>query len=494
MTKIPFPLSSTPGERPQEGAGRILNGYVEPRGEGLGPIWRRSPGLRLFVETGEETFRGAIVMPGVIYAAYDGMVMAVTFQEAGASDSDSDSNSNSDSGGTGWVAEVHDALAGADKVFLARNNNSTPDIVGVADIGAFIITDAGVDDYPDPDVGAPNAVAFLAGYFFFTYGDGKCRTSGINTTDINLLDLATAEQHPDGLVRPQPFRSQMLLCGTRSIEVWTNTANPTAFPFSYSHTIPAGLLNAHAMAGGGDEFAEHLLWVADDNTVRRLDGYTPTKVSNPDLDRLIAALADKTELEACVYSSGGHKFWQLSCAAWTWVFDINTEKWHERDSYLKTRSRITQSFALADAGECLHKWLCGDTETGDIMEISRAVYSEMGNPFRWRMESGEVKDFPNRIQVARADFDFVTGVGIATGADPIEVDPVVDVSWSNDGGVTWSRPLIRKLGRQQNARTRVSVLNTGLSGPQGRRWRLDVPDRVHVGFMGGDQSADVRAK
>ena len=54
-------------------------------------------------------------------------------------------------------------------------------------------------------------------------------------------------------------------------------------------------------------------------------------------------------------------------------------------------------------------------------------------------------------------------------------------------------PLLRKLGRQANARQRVSVLNTGLSGPQGRRWRIEVSDPVYVSLIGGEQHADVRA-
>lgn len=480
MARIRFPLSSSPGERPQEGAGRLVNGFVEPRGEDLGPIWKRAPGLRSFVDSGRTGFRGAIVMPGVIYAGYEGAILAI---EQGA-----------DSDGVQWLVSHHGNLAGADKLFLARNNNSTPDIVGIADIGAFIITSSGVDDYPDADVGSPNAVAFLAGYFFFTYGDGKCRVSGINTTDVNPIDVATAEQHPDGLIRPQPYRSLMLLCGRRSIEVWQNSANPVGFPFAYSHTISCGLIAPHAMAGGVDEFAEDLLWVADDNTVRRLEGYQGVKVSNPDLDRLLEALKDKTELEACVYTSGGHKFWQISCASWSWVYDLTTGKWAERDSYLQGRSRITQSFAVSADDMGWGGWLCGDTNSSHIAEITRETYKEMDGPFRFRIESSEVKDFPNRIQVSRADFDFVSGVGIAKGADPIETDPTVHISWSNDGGVRWANPLIRKLGRQQESDTRVTVLNTGLSGPLGRRWRLDVYDPVFVGLLGGTQSESVRAK
>lgn len=474
MTAIPFPLSSSPGERPQESAGRLVNAYAEPRGEGLGPLWRRVPGLTAFVDTGETVFRGAIVMPGVIYAGFEGVVLAI--EEGATSD------------GVEWLVTTHGSLAGTDKLFMARNNNSTPDIVVVADIGVFVITDSDVEAYPDEDVGSPNAVAFLAGYFFFTYGDGKVRTSAINGTGINLLDLATAEQNPDGLLRPVPFKSQMLLCGPRTIEAWANTGNPTGFPFSYSYTISAGLIGPHAIAGGGDEFSEFLLWVADDNTVRRLDGYSPTKVSPPDLDKLIEAVADKSTIEACVYSSGGHKFWQVSCASWSWVFDLNTEKWHERNSYLQPRSRITQAFPGVG------KWLCGDVLSGTVAEITRTARDELGSPLPVRIESGPVQKFPNRIQVARADFDFIVGVGIATGLDPIQTAPVVNISWSNDGGAHWSAPLIRPLGRQQDAQTRVTVLNTGLTGPVGRRWRLDVSDPVDVTFIAGDQAAAVRAK
>ena len=86
----------------------------------------------------------------------------------------------------------------------------------------------------------------------------------------------------------------------------------------------------------------------------------------------------------------------------------------------------------------------------------------------------------------------MTGVGIATGIDPVHTDPSVEISWSDDGGRTWSNPIIRALGRQAETMTRVTLLNTGVTGVQGRRWRLDVSDPVYVGFLGGTQSTEVR--
>jgi hypothetical protein len=56
----------------------------------------------------------------------------------------------------------------------------------------------------------------------------------------------------------------------------------------------------------------------------------------------------------------------------------------------------------------------------------------------------------------------------------------VGISWSDDGGITWSPEFVRKLGRQATPQ-RVTMLRTGMSGVQGRRWRLKVSDPVYVG-------------
>jgi hypothetical protein len=174
----------------------------------------------------------------------------------------------------------------------------------------------------------------------------------------------------------------------------------------------------------------------------------------------------------------------------SWVYDRNNGQWHERQRYGETVSRISGNTVYA-----FNKWLCGDTQTGNILQITNTAHDEVGDPFRWRLESGPVVDFPNGMPVGRADFRFVTGVGQAGGADPIQTDPVVEIAWSDDGGLTWSNPLIRRLGRQSDTTQLVSLVGcTGRTRWEGRRWRLDISDPVHVGFMGGTQSIDARVR
>src|SRR5215468_4491745 len=325
MAEIPLPLSSAPGTRPQEGAGRLLNVYAEPPGDTAASsvLYRRSPGLANFGTTARSGIRALMEINGTLYSAWSGQL-----------------ERHSSSGG---VSTTVGSLSGTAKGFFARNNKvPTPDMV-FCDTTGFVTTFTSgsvFGSYPDPDLPAPNSVCSIDGYFVFSIGDGRCFASNLNDTPVAALSFAKAEAKPDGLRRAVAFGNVLVLFGTQSTEFWTDVGT-IPFPFARSVVIPRGLAGSHCVAGHEDGWGKNLIWVADDNTVVKLDGYTPNKVSPPDLDRLIEAVSDKSTLEASCYMSSGHPFWQLSSPTWTWVFDLNTSKWHERDSYLQTRSRIS---------------------------------------------------------------------------------------------------------------------------------------------------------
>jgi hypothetical protein len=206
---IPFPLSSSPGANPQESAGRLINTYAEPLGKdveamkGFAPypvVWRKSPGLSLFGASGQTGFRGMILVANTLYAAWSGK----------ASRFDS----------TGAETLLTGTLTGTEKVFWARNNNSTPDVVAVApQTGAFTVTSSAVSSFADTDIGAPNCVCFMDSYFIFSYGDGTLQASGQNAVTISTLDKTTAQSKPGGLTRVVPFNGQLVALGPNFGEV-----------------------------------------------------------------------------------------------------------------------------------------------------------------------------------------------------------------------------------------------------------------------------------
>jgi hypothetical protein len=374
------------------------------------------------------------------------------------------------------------SLTGTEKVFFARNNKSTPDVVCVAPgTGAFSVLASSVISFADPDIGAPNSVGFMDGFFIFTYGDGTIQASGLNDVTISTLDKTKEQAKPGGLTRGLPFNGQYYVWGPNFGAVYSDTAQATGFPFTRSYVIQRGLIGPYAVAGHEDGFGSALIWVADDNSVVQGNGTpNPLKISPPDLDRLIALVSNKNTLEASVYISQGHPKWVISCDTFTWEFDLGSQKWNERASYLQTRWRAI--------GGCsaFGKWLVGDTQGGRLLYLDQTAFLEYQSPLVMQMDSGPVAGFPSQTKVGKADFNFITGVGIATGVDPIATNPQVGISWSNDGGLTYGNEFIRPLGRQTTD-SRIIMTRTGQTSNHGRRWRMKISDPIYAGFLGGTQ-------
>lgn len=478
-TPVPWPLSSAPGAMPQESAGRLIGCYAEPLQKESAPapvVWRRAPGLTKFATSGQMGFRGAILVGPLVYLAANNELITID--------------------STGTVVAVG-TLTGLKPATFARNNlNPTPQIACVTENGAFVVTDSSIVSWPDADLPQPNSVAFQDGFFFFTIGDRRVFATEINSTSVNALTFTTIQSRAsDTLLRAIAYGGLMYFFCTSSCEVFQNSAASIAapaFPYSRLSVLDIGLIGAAAIAGWEDNFGE-LLWAANDSGVYHLKsvsgGLSPEKVSPPDLDRLIKA-ADPTTLRASCYVHAAHKVWVLSGPTWSWEFNLNTQKWNERWS--TNAGFISQQWRANGSLSAFGKWLMGSTITGDIIYSDDTSYIEEGVASIFRMESGPVANFPNRIRVGRADFDFVTGVGLV-GAAPTDEQPTAWLSWSDDDGVTWTVPAQRPLGARANAKVRVSLTNCGQSGPQGRRWRIEVTDGVYVGFLGSTMSASSRA-
>ena len=131
-------------------------------------------------------------------------------------------------------------------------------------------------------------------------------------------------------------------------------------------------------------------------------------------------------------------------------------------------------------------------QASNILQITDTVQTELGQPVPFDLYSGPVTAFPNRLRVSQTTIDIARGVGSITGMNPIQTDPTCLISWSDDGGMNWSEPVIRKLGRQVESHYPVRVNRVGHTKDQGRRYRIVVYDPVQVELTGGKMDAEVR--
>jgi hypothetical protein len=583
-TTIPFPLSSFPGANPQEAAGRIINCYAEPLGDpsqsGVGApkdaiVWRRAPGLTQHAMTAQAGYRGGLIVNNLSLEVFNNTLVTV------------------DVSGT---VVVLGALPGTKKVTIARNQNTNlayPDVLIVdQDNGAFsVVLPGGAPVALNTSGAVPQAfsVSFQDGYFFLTIADGRVFASPINSivpASWNALTFVTIQAKSDVLLfRGIAYQGYMFFFTSGSCEVWSDAALPAPqFAYTRSAVLTTGLIQPSAIAGFETGF-DNLFWVAQDFGVWNMppNSLQPVKVSPPDLDRLIESTVRSGDtLEAGVHIFAGKKFWTVQSSTWSWQFNVGTQKWNERSSLLLSTG-LQSRWRGVGGHPAFGKWLGGDTQSGAIVYIDDTNYNDVTTqalgtftttwaPMMMRMESGAVDKFPYRARVARADFHYVRGTGVAGVTTPVQavlsaansglglvrltvaktlgfqdgnqvvvagvagtteangtwvinvvdathidllasafvhayvsggtitnvtpapadiVDPAVAISWSDDGGQNWLGPVLRSLGPQSIIKTgRVSVKNTGLTGVQGRRWRMDISAAVYTAFLKATQSDD----
>jgi hypothetical protein len=260
----------------------------------------------------------------------------------------------------------------------------------------------------------PNSIAFQDGYFFFTVANGQVFATALNSLSLNGLTFVNVLGRQDvTLLRAIAYSGVLLLFTTGSCEIFQDAAIPAPnFPYSRILVLDFGLVQANAIAGWETGFAE-LCWVAQDFGVYWMTPQTvaPIKISTPDLERLIeTAVRTNDTLEAGCYIVAGRKFWTLSSSLWTWEFNVTTKQWNERQSLL---GGAYGRWRGTGGHPAFGKWLIGDKQSGNLLWIDSTNFTEHGTPMLWRIESGPVKNFPGGVRIARADFDFEMGTGIA---------------------------------------------------------------------------------
>jgi hypothetical protein len=468
---IAFPLSTSPGVRPNEDMGRLVNAYLdEAVGQPPKPRFKRSPGLTRVAFVSEAHTRGLFVVDTTLLVIFDGEVYSVTVS------------------GSTWTITSLGALSGADLVTVARNRAGTPNIVAVCTAGVFnLFTASAPTSFADADLPAGiNSVSFLNGYFVFTRSNGEIWTTALNAVTVDALSFTQAQTRADGLTRGVAFRENFFAFGPASCEVYRDVGT-SPFPLGFVTSIPRGIVGLAAVAGFEEGWANELIWVADDLIVYRLNGYEPQRISPPWVSRWIEALTqtERAGLQAFVTMAGGHAFWHLSCDDWSIVYDHTTGQWHEREAYGGGRWRASCSAKFNGS------WVVGDATGGEVFTVAEDAYRDYDTLVRMRVQSMRTGNFPSRIGIPRADFDFTAGVGVSSGEAP---DPVASISWSDDGGGTWSNPLLRAIGAEGEFGQRVTVLRTGMAGVHGRVWRVDVSDPVHVALNGGAMAVEGRSE
>jgi|SRR5215207_186875 len=464
MPALSFPRSSTPGTRPGEGEGRLVNAYLYQDGDST--YLRRVPGLVAALSSLGGTIRclGAAGGPNHerLYAVLDGAIYA-------------------------WVGSwvlLTGAIGGTGRVCMAANIKDPPDVTFAREdggLGGGIIANTGTYNNFTPGawLSSVNSVDYLSGYFLWTApGNGRIYASGVNALTSDSLAFASAEARPDDLIRGVTADGRYYAMGAETIEPWTNQGK-VPFPLTRSQTIiNCGLYTWAAVAGNTRGWGREIMFVANDGTVRALRGYDAPVVSNAAVERFIAG-STKTELEAQVYTVRGDAFWSLTSDTGTREYNLRTKAWNERKSEGRANWRARRAAKWGDA------WLFDDLDGTQFLSPDANATTENGAALSFEIESAPLKEFPLRAAIPGVHVDFTRGNGGS-----------FDFSFSKDGGRNWSDWENFSLGSTGEDDGPTLVNRLGLQSTHGLIVRIRKNDNVAFSFLGASvpDPVDVRPK
>jgi hypothetical protein len=457
---------------PSAGAQRLVNLYPEVHEAGLrkGNVARfvGTPGLRLRATLGDGPIRG-------IHKASTGQLFVVSGARVYEVFSD-------------WTSSLR---SGSLDTFAGR--------VTMADDGTRVVIGAGGGTSYQVPVAAGSAVAAIAdtdepgghvawqdGYFIHTVPDtGQFQISELNSLSYDALDVATAEGRPDRLVMVLSVARMVWLFGTETTEVWWNSGNPD-FPFERNQA--AFLEVGTAAAGTCVRAGGSVAWLGSDErgegTVWHAQGFQPVRISTHAVETALSGYERLSEASAFAYQQSGHEFYQLSVPAsdndsgGTWVYDFSTGMWHERSYLSETGEKPHRAWVGAVAfGEVV----VGDREDGRLYTYDLNYYSDDGEPIRRMRQAAHVSQDEKEIVYHSFELQAQMGVGLQTGQGS---SPTVYLSWSDDGGSTWSNEHRASLGASGKFKNRALWRRLGKS--RDRVFRVSMSDPVPVTWLGAD--------
>lgn len=319
-----------------------------------------------------------------------------------------------------------------------------------------------------PDSPTMSDITFIDNYGVGANANGTYSWSNLaDFSQVGALSFASAEGHPDKIVRTLMDHRELLLFGTNSIEVVATNGDPE-LPFTRTRFIEQGIIGPGTAAKEDNS----VFFVGRNDrgqgVVYRLAGDTPQRISTLAIEQAIAR-GDIENATAYTYQQGGHHFYVLCLSDQTWAFDINTGLWHQR-AYLDPLTGELHAHRGVAHAFFNGRHTLGDREDGRLYELDPDTFTDDGDPILRERTWRETPDENRQLIINRAELIADMGIGLDGAASADGLDPQAWLSWSYDEARTWSSELQRSLGKIGEYRRRAVWWRLGAS--RRRDWRL----------------------
>jgi hypothetical protein len=269
---------------------------------------------------------------------------------------------------------------------------------------------------------------------------------------------------------------ELYIFGTESLEVWYNAGDAdNPFQRYQGGFKQTGTIAPETVA----RFDNNIAWLTK-NERGGLEvsimgkNYLPQMISSQELSYQMSKYSTVDDAFAYSYQYEGHEFYVLNfpTEGRVWAYDARTQQWHQRGH------TINKVFPSRERYNChvyaYGKHLLGDFSNGKLYELDASVATVNGTRVPRVVTTPNITDEEQRLRISSAQLDMEEGTG-----DPnVSTDTSIWLSYSKDGGHTYSEEISASIGDAGEYRKRVIWRRLGW----GRNWTFRVrtwsPNRV----------------
>ena len=421
--------------------------------------------------------RGGLEMGGVPYFVCGDSLYSITFTVDGFGNRTYAANDVSGA----------ESISGTALVSMSQNGDQlcivAPDYSNQFNAWIYTVS-GGLVQVSDSDFDGPAlGVDFHDGYFLFP----KANSNKWFISDLrdgfayNALDFASAESDPDNLVAITPLNGLVYVFGSRTVEPYQNVGGG-GFPFERisSGIQQKGCLSAKTLV----EVNGSLVWIGsgeyEQPGIYITNGGLPEKISTASVDSLIfSGGIDKVRQSfAMKHAEKGNVIITFTVPdVCTICYDTATGTWFRRQSldrfYNPQPWRVT---SIVDAYSVL---LVGDELSGKIGLLSEDVFYEYGEEIRRFFTTPTIDNGGKPFSVYQLELVAESGTNPISGQGSA---PIVRLSVSYDGGITYSPEISRFMGAIGQYRYPISWPALGRF-PRSACFRFDISEPIKIVFV-----------
>jgi len=428
---IPFAIRTNTTKSTSANSQLLVNMYAEINEEGAKYPYTlyNTPGLRPYVTLGSGIMNGMHVMGELLFVVSGANVYKIDT--------------------SGVATLIGNIGTTSNRVYM--EDNGTQVAILKDDGTQFVATTSTVTQVTDADYQDAYSMTSADGYgIYFKRNSNQMFISDLlDFSAYDALDFTNVSEKSDIGIRPYSFNNAIWALKETSIEIYSNTGDQD-FPYQQ---IPGSTNTSRGCAAPFSPAQDGgtLIWLGDDRVVYYAQGYAPVPLSDEGINNIIQNLTTVSDAFGFIYTQSGHKFYCITFPTenLTLSCDLSSKLWHVRKSYGYSRWLVNCHAFFAG------KNLVGDFTTGKIYELDLDYYLDDTT-----IIPREIITQNQYANGARFTTDRLE-LGVDCGLVADDSTPQMMMSFSDDGGLSWSNEKWMSVGRTGNYLTRVVWWNCG---------------------------------